>query len=117
MSLKTDYLDGINGLTQKMIDVFTAGQSYITTNSATLTTSLQTAAAQGKTKFTVTLPVTFEPNNLKLKGQHFQAFRSGCLNQLGTENIFQYEVDVVLNESDSSNLQMNLNFNFNPFAS
>jgi len=117
MSLKTDYLDGINGLTQKMIDVFTAGQSYVATNLAALTTALQAAAAQGKTKFTVTLPVSFEPANLRLKGQHYQAFRSGCLHRLGTEDIFQFEVDVVLNTSDLSNTQIDFNFNFNPFAS
>jgi hypothetical protein len=112
MSLKTDYLDGASGLTQQMIEVFGEGASYVTASLATLQSELQTAASKGQTAFTVTLTVAFEPENLKLKGMHWESFRAGIISQLAVEEIYSYEVGVELNESDQVTLQIDFNFNF-----
>ena len=112
MSLKTDYLDGASGLTQQMIGVFGEGQSFVTASLATLQSELLDAAGKGLTTFTVTLPVAFEPENLKLKGLHWESFKSGIIAQLAAEEIYSYEVGVALNESDQITLQIDFNFNF-----
>lgn len=112
MSLKTDYYDGANGFNQKMNDVFVAGQTYVTASSAALTVELQAAAAQGKKEFTVSLITTFEPVNLRLEGTHMQTHFAGILNQLGTEEIFNYEVALVLNTSDQTDTYIDFNFTF-----
>ena len=77
MSLKTDFLDGANGFTQQMADVFAQGQAYITANLTALTTELQTNASKGIKNFKVTLLSPFEPSNLRLKGLHMQTYFSG----------------------------------------
>lgn len=112
MSLKTDYLEGANGFTQKMQDVFTAGQSFVTTNLAALTTELQTNAAQGKKSFTVSLLTTFEPTNLRLEGTHMNTYFAGIMHQLGTEEIYDYEVALVLNTADQTDTYVDFNFTF-----
>jgi hypothetical protein len=112
MSLKTDYLDGASGLTQQMIGVFDEGKNYVTNLLSTLQAELQSAASKGQTQFTITLGVAFEPENLKLKGRHWESFKAGVYAQLAIEEIFDYEVEVALNESDQINLQLDLKFNF-----
>ena len=112
MSLKTDYYDGANGFNQKMSDVFAAGQQFVVDNQATLTSELQSAAAKGQKKFTVTLVTTFEPGNLRLNGTHQQTYFAGIMHQLGTEEIFEYEVSVELNTSDLTTTSVDLNFTF-----
>lgn len=112
MSLKTDYLDGASGLTQQMINVFNEGQNYVINNLSTLQAELQSAASKGQTSFTITLGVAFEPENLKLKGRHYNSFKAGVYAQLAIEEIFDYEVVVQLNQSDQINLQLDFKFNF-----
>lgn len=112
MSLKTDYLDGANGFTQKMNDAFVAGQGFVTTNLASLTTELQAAAAKGLKTFTVTLVTTFEPANLRLNGIHQQSYFAGIMNQLGAEEIYDYEVTLALNTSDQTTTSVDLKFSF-----
>jgi len=112
MSLKTDYLDGANGFTQKMNDVFVAGQGLVTTNLATLTSELQAAAAKGLKEFTVTVLTTFEPGNLRLNGIHQQSYFAGIMNQLGAEEIYDYEVSLKLNTSDITTTSVDFKFSF-----
>jgi hypothetical protein len=112
MTLKTDYFDGPNGFNQKMADVFAAGQSFVTTNSATLTTELQSAAAKGLKTFTVTIETSFEPANLRLNGIHQQSYFAGITHQLGTEDIYDYEVSLALNTSDQTTTSVDFTFSF-----
>lgn len=112
MSLKTDYLDGATGFTQKMNDAFVAGQGFVTTNLATLTSELQAAATKGLQAFTVTLVTSFEPANLRLNGIHQQSYFAGIMHQLGTEEIYDYEVSLALNTSDQTTTSVDFNFTF-----
>ena len=112
MSLKTDYLDGANGFTQKMNDAFVAGQGFVTASSATLTTELQAAAAKGLEEFTVNILTTFEPANLRLNGIHQESYFAGITHQLGTEEIYDYEVTLSLNTSDTTTTSVDFNFKF-----
>jgi len=112
MSLKTDYFDGANGFNTKMNDAFVAGQSFVTASLAALTTSLQTNAAKGLKTFTVTLETSFEPANLRLNGIHQQSYFAGIKHQLGTEEIYDYEITLVLNVSDQTTTSVDFNFAF-----
>lgn len=112
MSLKTDYYDGVNGFNTKMNDVFVAGQGFVTTNLASLTTELQAAAAKGLKLFTVNLVTTFEPANLRLNGTHQSTYFAGILNELGTQEIYDYEIALVLNISDQTTTSVDFNFTF-----
>lgn len=112
MSLKTDYLQGSTGLTTQMLAVFTAGEAFITTNLATLTTAMQTNAAAGITKFTVTLLSPAPGHNLRLKGVYMNTYFSGIKAALMAQEIYDYEVAVVLNTSDTVDTSIDLNFSF-----
>lgn len=112
MSLKTDYLDGANGFNQKMKDAADAGAQWVIDNQATITTNLQANAAKGLKSFTITLTVTYEPNNLRLEGLHWQSFRAGVLKGLITEDIYDYECSVKLNTSDNIETKIDLVFDF-----
>ncbi len=110
MSLKTDFWDGATGLNEQMNDVFDAGVAYVVANSAAISAELITKASSGVRTFTLTLAVTFEPNNLRLKGTHRDTFFAGITKGFSDEDIYSYEVVPVLNESDTVNLQIDLNF-------
>jgi hypothetical protein len=112
MSLKTDYLDGANGFTTKMANVFIQGESLITTNLAVLTTQLRTFSAQGVKKFTVNLTGVFEPQNLRLKGVHMNTYFAGIKAGLMAQDIYDYEVTVALNTADTINTSVDLTFTF-----
>lgn len=112
MSLKTDYLDGANGFTQQMADVFTSGQTLVTDNLATLQTELQAAASKGQKSFTVNVTTAFEPANLRLKGTHLDTYLSGIKSQLLSEEIYDYEVELSLNTSDITTTSIDFKFSF-----
>lgn len=112
MSLKTDYLDGATGLTQVLADVAQAGRQWVIDNNANISGQLQSNAAKGAVKFTINLPVTFEPGNLRLLGLHWKSFRAGVLEQMSSEDIYDYEVDPQLNTSDTVSTSIDLKFDF-----
>ncbi len=112
MSLKTDYLDGANGFTQQMAGVFAAGESFVTTNLATLTSELQTAASKGLKAFTVTILTTFEPANLRLEGTHLATYLAGIEAALADEEIFNYEALLSLNTTDATTTSIDFAFSF-----
>ena len=110
MSLKTDYLEGPDGLTEQMNDVFVNGVSFVTSNLAAISTALKNSAATGKTEFTVTIAAGFEPENLRLKGRHAATYFAGIQKGLADEDIYDYECTPTLNEGDQTSLQVDLNF-------
>lgn len=112
MSLKTDYFDGANGFTQQMAGVFADGQSFVTTNLTSLQTELQAAASKGLRKFTVTLVTTQEPANLRLKGTYLDTYFAGIRAQLMAEEIYDYEVELTLNTSDTTTTSVDFAFSF-----
>jgi hypothetical protein len=112
MSLKTDFLDGANGFTQQMADVFAQGEAFITTNLATITTQLQENAGKGLKKFKISLTGPFEPANLRLKGLHMETYFSGIRAALLAEDIYMYEVQISLNTNDTIDTKIDLDFTF-----
>ena len=112
MSLKTDYLDGANGFTQQMADVFAQGKAFVAANSGALTSALQLAASKGQKKFTVTIETSFEPANLRLNGLHLQTYLAGIESALSDEDIYNYEVTLALNTSLTTTTSIDFIFSF-----
>ena len=117
MSLKTDYFDGATGLQSKLNDAFDEGTNYVTTATSTLSAALIDAAAQGKTKFTVTIAGTGALNAGYLranKGDNLllKAFFAGIQDGLAAQDIYNYECALSLNISDSVDTKVDFNFNF-----
>ena len=101
MSLKTDYLDGANGYTTKMAAVFAAGEQFVVDNRATLQSELEAQAAQGVKTFDVTVITVFETAYLRLEGNHMNTFFSGIKAGLFAEDIYEQEVSLSLDTSDT----------------
>lgn len=117
MSLKTDFFDGATGLQTKLNDAFDVGVTYVTTNLATLSAALIDAAAQGKTKFTVTVTGTGSLNAGYLRASNgnnllLKAFFAGITSGLATQDIYGYECTLTLNVADSVDTKVDFNFNF-----
>jgi hypothetical protein len=109
MTLRSDYGGALD---TALLTAKAAGVTLITTNLATISTEMQNAAAQGKKTFTVTLVVSFQPDDLKLEGNLWSAYSSGVESQLIAEEVYSNEVSVTLNVSDTNQLQLDLNFTF-----
>jgi endo-1,4-beta-mannosidase len=112
MSLKTDFYDGSTGFNEQMNDVFDQGEAFVTTNLATLTTELQSAAAKGLKTFKVTIVTAFEPQNLRLKGFHMKSYLAGIQSAMSAEDIYPYEVALSLNTEDTMETKIDFNFTF-----
>jgi hypothetical protein len=115
MSLKTDYFDNLTGLHQKMNDAYNAGVTFVTTNSASLSTDLKSAAEQGKTKFDVSYITSF--NNAWLRGNNGEnllkkAYFAGIQSGLADSQIYSYECTLALDVSDSVSTKIKFQFNF-----
>lgn len=96
----------------QMWDALENGESLITSNLATLQTSLRSNAVSGKSSFTISLETSYQVNNLKLKGPHFKSYSAGIKKALAEQGIYDYEVTVTLNTADSSVTKVDLAFNF-----
>ena len=112
MSLKTSYLDGSNGFTQQMADVFAQGEAFVAANLTTLTNALQSAASKGQKKFLVTIETIFEPANLRLNGLHLQTYLAGIKAALASEDVYEYEVSLSLNTSLTTTTSIDFSFSF-----
>ena len=112
MTLKTDYFDGASGFTAQMAGVFALGEAFVVTNSATLTTELQTAASKGLKAFVINIITSDEPANLRLNGIHLDTYLAGIEAQLAQEDIYNYEVTLSLNTSDATDTSIDFTFSF-----
>jgi len=102
MTLKTDYLDGATGLTEKMQAVFDAGILFVsTTNNAAIQANLFAAASSGKSSFTSTHQTSFETVNLRLEGTHMNTYFAGIIKGFADEGIYSYEVSPSLDTTDT----------------
>lgn len=84
-------------------------------NYAVLQSALKDAAAQGKTKFTVSLTCNYNPGYIRanngdnlLRKAHFAGVTQG----LADSEIYNYECTLALNTADSVSLKIDLLFNF-----
>ena len=84
-----------------------AGEAY-----APLQLGLADAALQGITTFTVTCLVSHAPSTLRLQGKYWETFVDGIKTGLGLENIYDYEVDILINTSDTVITNIDFNFHF-----
>ena len=100
----------------QMWDSYENGAALVTTNLTLLQTSIRNCALQGKMAFTISLPVSYQVSNLKLKGPHLLSFQAGVYAALQAQAIYDYEVTASLNTCDSSNVTIDLLFDFGPKA-
>lgn len=120
MSLRDQYFAGATGLTQKLQDAHDAGVDLVGTGTGigqwdAITAGLQTNAAAGLKKFTVTIPTTYLPAALRgNKGDNLilKAYLSGITEQLSNQLIYDFECTPTLNTSDTVDTKIDLNFNF-----
>lgn len=120
MSLKNAYFEGSNGLLQKEQDAFDAGVALVGTMSGegqydAIEAGLESNAALGNTKFTVSIPVTYNPAALRNnKGDNLitKAILAGVSQGLAASGIFNFECTPTLNTSDTVTTKIDLNFNF-----
>lgn len=120
MSLKDAYYEGSSGLAQKLQAAHDAGVALVGTGTGvgqydTIVAGLQANAANGLKKFTVTVPVTYNPAALRTnKGDNLvlKAFLSGITEQLSVQLIYDFECTPALNTSDTVNTSIDLNFLF-----
>lgn len=110
MSLRTDYTGALD---TKLAEARAAGLSFISvTNLADLTTQMTAQADKGVKTFTVNYTLTYQPDDLRLGGCLWEAWKSGVLQALHAEDVMGNEVAVALNTSDSVVTSMDLNFTF-----
>lgn len=120
MSLKDQYYDGSTGLTLKLDAAHDAGVTLVGTGTGVgqwdvIAAGLQANAANGLKKFTIIVPVTYNPANLRAnKGDNLilKAFLSGVVEGLSAQNIYDFECTPTLNTSDTVNTSVDLNFTF-----
>ena len=110
MSLRTDYTGTLD---TKLAAARTAGFTFVTVdNLANITTDMATQANKGEKSFTLTYTTTFQPDDLRLNGCLWEAYKSGILQGLHSEDIMGNEVLVALNTDDSVSTRVNLTFSF-----
>jgi len=112
MTLRTDFYDGSTGLQNQLIDAFTNGGTFVTTNLATLTQGLKDNAAMGKTTFTITIATSFKPSALRANGLLLNAYIDGIVDELLQQNIFSFECTPTLNTSDQLTTSIDFDFTF-----
>lgn len=109
MSLRTSYIGSFGSA---LVTAKTAGKTLITANSATITTEMTNAAAAGKSSFDVSLVATFQPDDLRLGGNLWEAFATGIEEQLAVEEIMRNEFSLELDTSDTMTLTVVISFSF-----
>jgi hypothetical protein len=110
MSLRTDYTGALD---TKLAAARTAGFTFITVdNLADITTQMTAQADKGVKEFTLTYSLSFQPDDLRLGGCLWDAFKTGVIQGLASEDIMTNEVTVTLNTSDQVTTRVDLNFSF-----
>jgi hypothetical protein len=115
MSLKTDFFDGASGLQTQMDNAFTAGSAFVTASLTTLSAALIANAAQGLTKFTVSIASNDNPVALRGNKGHnlyLKSYLAGVQAGLAAQQVYNYECHLELNVSDTVTTSIDFNFNF-----
>jgi hypothetical protein len=112
MTLRADYFDNSTGIQTAIANAVAAGSTFVTTNLATLSSGLQTAAAQGKTTFTVTIATSYQTTTLRLNTVILEAYLAGITQGLADQLIYDFECTPTLNTSDNMTTSINFNFDF-----
>ena len=110
MSLRTDFTGALDA---KLAEARQAGYDFVkVTNLADITTDMASAAAQGKKSFTLSYTVTYQPQDLRLEGSLWSAYKTGVIEALASEDIMVNESSVSLNTSDSMTTKVDVSFTF-----
>lgn len=110
MSLRTTYTGAYD---TKVAQARLAGyDAILTTNLVALTTAMTNAANQGLSTFAYNYVASYQPTDLRLKGNLWEAYRTGILQALASENIMFNEVAVTIDLSDSIITTIVLSFIF-----
>ena len=111
MSLRTDYTGGLDTAFNSAI---AAGNDFVTSvpNLAVISVAMAAAVVKGEKDFTYTGVVSFQPEDLRLEGPLWEAFKSGVLEGLASESILQTEVTITLNTSDQLTTKVDIAFSF-----
>lgn len=110
MSLRTTYSGALDA---KLAEARDSGyDAVLVTNLAAITAAMTAAANAGKKKFTVNFSVSYQPADLRLLGPLWEAYKTGVIQALASEDLMVNEVVVVLNTSDQLNTSIDLKFTF-----
>jgi len=110
MSLRTTYTGALD---TKLAEARAAGRAWVVTdNLAAITSGLTAAAGKGQKKFTLNYAVTYQPADLRALGPLWEAYKSGILEGMASENLMGNEVVVKLNTSDQLSTTIDLSFSF-----
>jgi len=112
MTLKADFLDGLNGFTTQMANTYAAGKAWVATNSATISTDLKANAALGKTIFVLEYATTYNTVALRLKGTFLDTYFEGIQTALAEEGIYSYECSLELNDNEDNVTKVTMTFEF-----
>jgi len=113
MSLRSNFTGALDA---KLAEARAAGRNVVIDRNnepdpvSGLSNAMAAAALQGKKSFTYNAPATFQPEDLRLDGDLWQAYRSGILQGLFEQDIMANEVDVKLNVSDQVNTSVDIIF-------
>lgn len=110
MSLRTTYTGAYDSKVAQARQ--TGNNDILITNLAALTTAITNAANQGLSKFSWDYIVSYQPSDIRLKGNLWEAYKTGVMQALASENIMFNEVTVSLDLSDDTDTLVVLSFTF-----
>lgn len=110
MSLRTDYTGALD---TKLAEAREAGRTFVVAdNLAAISAALVAAANQGEKEFTFTQTLSYQPQDLRLLGPLWDAFKTGMYQGLAEEDLMQNEATISLNTSDQLSTKVDIKFSF-----
>lgn len=99
-----------------LITAYEAGLAYVSPPSgeaySTLESGLAQAASEGKTEFTIICAVSHAPTILRMQTKYLDTFFSGIRAGLAAEHIFDYEIALELDDTDTTLTRIRFSFTF-----
>lgn len=105
MSLKTDYLNGSTGITDKCIASFDLGVAWVVANISAISTALKANGAAGLREFKMSIATTDNLSNMmgnSGRNDIANAYIAGIQKGFADEDIYDYELSIELTGSASS---------------
>lgn len=115
MSLKNAYFNPPNGLHAKQQQAFQAGKNFVTTNLTVIQNELVNQAAQGATKFVVSIVTPFNNTALRFNNGNnviAKSYLDGIRHELALQEIYSFDCDPVVNLSSTIEVKIDFRFNF-----
>ena len=110
MSLRTDYTGSLD---TKLAEARTTGRSSVLVdNLAYIQSEMAAASAKGLKKFTVTISIGYQPQDIRVGGNLWSAYQSGIQEALYSEDLMNNDVSIELNTTDTVETKADLVFTF-----